>query len=243
MAKIRVRFGETEFAYKGDTEFSKDDLIDLLTALYQGNPWDAEWDEYDYEEDEEESDEDSDDDSDEDDESDDESEDDDESDDYYEEDEDGDSDDDEDEPEAEEDDEEAEEDSESDVAEPVETAVDAPEVVDEYEIIVLADDSSVDDELVGLIETIEAGTAREFVLAAAAKLNLIDDVTSFSRDDIRGLLKLSGEYYNENHVKSLSRSLQQLKEDGMLIENRNGTYRLSAAGKRHVEATFPQGGA
>lgn len=71
-------------------------------------------------------------------------------------------------------------------------------------------------------------TGNDLVVAAAAKLTLIDSKESFSRDALLEAMRSATAHYNKNHSGNLSKMLKQLQLAGRLNEISKDTYALSA---------------
>lgn len=246
--KLKIKFGDVRFEYKGEAAFTKDDILDLISALYQGSIWETDWEEFGYGEEDPEGlelgDEDeSDDESDEEDEDDD--------------------------PQLLDDvvdallieveiEEDADvEDEGGDDEDLLLDEVDELEVADEH-VAVEADDvepeevdTDVEEPLpllscepqelnsacgVLVAERLGADSPAASTLAAAATLELLEGVSPFTRDQLKDALAASGDYSSDSYLHNLSRAMGDLLEDGMLVEQRAGQYRLSADARRDIEA-------
>ena len=236
--RLKIKFGDVKFEYMGKVAFTKDDIIDLISALYQGSIWDTDWEEFGLGEEEiEDLEFEGEDDGD--DESDDEDDDDDDPqllDDVVdallieveiEEDVDID-DEDEDEPE----DEDA---NESEVVDEAPQAVEAD--IEEPLPLLSCDPQELNSACGALVaERLGADSPAASTLAAAATLELLEGVSPFTRDQLKDALAASGEYSSESYLHNLSRAIGDLLEDGMLVEQRAEQYRLSADTRRDIEA-------
>lgn len=244
--KLKITFGDVKFEYKGETTFSKDDLIDIIDSLNQASVWEEGWEEFLDDEDEDE-------------------------DglpeevmivvDYDEEGDEGDdleveSDDDEDEDLDEEDPElfddvvdafvadveEVEEFEDEEPAEEpavIEVGEGEPEAVpaDDAYLPLQCDPAELNSACGAMVaERLGADNPASTTLAAAARLELLDGIRPFSRDQLRDALIDSGDFASDSYVHNLSRAMGDLLEDGMLIEISADSYRLSAATRRDLEA-------
>lgn len=258
--KLKIKFGDVRFEYKGEAAFTKDDILDLISALYQGSVWETDWEEFGLGEDDPEGLE-----LDDEDEGDDDS--DDEDDDpqllddvvdallievEIEEDVDG-------EDGAEDDGDEGggaeglpldeadepEVDYVDEAPELFDAEVEEPEGVDEVvdadveePLPLLSCDPQELNSACGVLvaERLGADSPAASTLAAAATLELLEGVSPFTRDQLKDALAASGEYSSDSYLHNLSRAMGDLLEDGMLVEQRAGQYRLSADARRDIEA-------
>ena len=79
-------------------------------------------------------------------------------------------------------------------------------------------------------------TEAELAQAAAAKLDLVDGLSTFSRKQLLDEMKSATGYYKSTFSNNLSKSLATLVKDDRLREPSSEKYCLSAAAKADLEA-------
>ncbi|PLZ01956.1 hypothetical protein CY652_13070 [Burkholderia sp. WAC0059] len=76
----------------------------------------------------------------------------------------------------------------------------------------------------------------DLVLAAAARLALVQNLQLFSRQQVLDEMKSATQYFRPAHLNNLTRSLHGLVKDGKLNEPSKDNYALTAACKQELEA-------
>jgi hypothetical protein len=82
---------------------------------------------------------------------------------------------------------------------------------------------------------LSAKTGPDLLLAAAARLNIVEDRDRFRRQDLLEEIKTASGYFKANMAKNLSQNLKTLIKDGKLIELANEVYTLSAGARTDLE--------
>ncbi len=96
------------------------------------------------------------------------------------------------------------------------------------------------EQLQGTLNTIAARLqvkkGPDLVLAAAARLGLVENLSRFSRQQLLDEMKSASQYYRSAHMNNLTRSLHSLVKDGKLNEPAKDNYALTASCKQELEA-------
>lgn len=71
-------------------------------------------------------------------------------------------------------------------------------------------------------------TGPELVLAAAAKLALVDGKEKFSRSELSKEMRKATNHFKESYVSNLTQSLKRLQEDNKLLEPSTDNFALTA---------------
>lgn len=75
----------------------------------------------------------------------------------------------------------------------------------------------------------------ELVLAAAARLTFVLQMSNFARQKISDEMKTASAYYKASYLSNLTASLNNLVKDGKLNEPSKGNYALTATSVKHLE--------
>lgn len=75
----------------------------------------------------------------------------------------------------------------------------------------------------------------DLVMAAAARLTFVLQLSTFSRQRLTDEMKTASAYYKASYVSNLSKSLNGLVKDGKLNEPTQGSYALTAASLSEME--------
>jgi len=86
-----------------------------------------------------------------------------------------------------------------------------------------------------IAKTLRCSTGQDLVVAACASLMLVKQEDVFTREQIRLEMKDAGRYYKENYRKSLTKYLNALVRNGVLLEVDEGTYSIPAGTLAQLE--------
>jgi len=86
-----------------------------------------------------------------------------------------------------------------------------------------------------IAETLQCSSGHDLVVAACASLTLVKHEDVFTREQIRLEMKDAGRYYKDNYRKSLSKYLNTLVRNGVLLEVDDGTYSIPAGTLAQLE--------
>lgn len=86
-----------------------------------------------------------------------------------------------------------------------------------------------------IAKTLQCSSGHDLVVAACASLTLIKHEDVFTREQIRLEMKEAGRYYKDNYRKSLSKYLNALVRNGVLLEVDEGTYSIPAGTLAQLE--------
>ena len=84
-------------------------------------------------------------------------------------------------------------------------------------------------------------TGSELVLAASAKLLLVDEKTQFTRKDILNEMRDAPGYYKKTYASNLTKSLDALLKADRLRTTGSGVYALSAKEEESLRAMLREG--
>lgn len=85
---------------------------------------------------------------------------------------------------------------------------------------------------------IKAKSGSDLAIAAAAKLMLGDEKSSFSRDQLLTEMKSATTYYKKSYSNNFTKILSGLVKNDKLIETASNTYALTASAKTDLETTL-----
>ncbi len=86
-----------------------------------------------------------------------------------------------------------------------------------------------------IAKTLRCSTGQDLVVAACASLTLVKQEDVFTREQIRLEMKEARRYYKENYRKSLTKYLNALVRNGVLLEVDEGTYSIPAGTLAQLE--------
>ena len=86
-----------------------------------------------------------------------------------------------------------------------------------------------------LASKLQVASGTDLILAAAARLSIVDGNASFSRKQLAVEMKTASGYYKKTYMNNLSTYLQNLVKDQKLVEPATGTYALSTATRTSIE--------
>lgn len=87
----------------------------------------------------------------------------------------------------------------------------------------------------GIAAKLGCTSGSDLIIAAAAKLALIDKQQSFPRKTLHEEMKTASSYYNKNYGPNLSKYLTALVKAGRLNEPAKDRYSLSPAERQKIE--------
>ena len=87
---------------------------------------------------------------------------------------------------------------------------------------------------------LDAKSGPELVICAMAQLELVQGLTSSTRNEILAEMKGATNYYNVNMSSNLSQSLGTLTKAKRITQIAKDTYALSAAERKQVEAKIAE---
>lgn len=82
---------------------------------------------------------------------------------------------------------------------------------------------------------IKCASGLDLVLAASAKLHLVDDHATFTRSQILKEMQSASAYYKKSYSNNLSKYLNQLVKDGKLNEITTDTYAMQEKAVSEME--------
>lgn len=83
-------------------------------------------------------------------------------------------------------------------------------------------------------------TGTDLVMAACTYLTLVQNMSSFSRQEILQQMKGATNYYKKNMASNLTKMLLQLVRDGLLLQGSGGNYALTAQEKHKAEKALDE---
>jgi hypothetical protein len=86
-----------------------------------------------------------------------------------------------------------------------------------------------------IAKTLQCSTGQDLVVAACVSLTLVKQEDVFTREQIRLEMKEAGRYYKDNYRKSLSKYLNALVRNEVLLEVDEGSYSVPAGTLAQLE--------
>ncbi|MDQ7782791.1 MAG: hypothetical protein RDU20_07920 [Desulfomonilaceae bacterium] len=86
-----------------------------------------------------------------------------------------------------------------------------------------------------IAKTLRCSTGQDLVVAACASLTLVKQEDAFTREQIRLEMKEARKFYKDNYRKSLSKYLNALVRNGVLLEVDEGMYSIPAGTLAQLE--------